>query len=143
MSYLSRVRAPLLLLAAFSQCVLAQGEPRAPLHGVSAVRIANYGAPSVLVEARTQVDAVVQELNAVRSKTGRRGDTKLACYSTLVLLKSGKPLGTYRIRPDYVVERPVEKGESIYSFVVGDADLSRIRKMLSEIPPAKCGLPTE
>jgi hypothetical protein len=143
MSYLSRVRAPILLLAVVSQCALAQGEARAPLHGVSAVRIANYGAPSVLVEARSQVEAVVHELNAVRLKAGRRGDTKLNCYSTLVLLKSGKPLGTYRVRPDYVVERPVEKGESIYSFVVGEADLPRIRKLLSEIPPAKCGLPAE
>ena len=139
---------PTRYLAAFAVALhaagaLAQGAPRPPIHGVSAVRIANYSAPSVLVEGRAQVDAVVHELNAVRAKAGRRGDTRLACYSTLVLLKAGKPMGTFRVTAEYVVERPVEKGEPIMSFVVGSADLPRIGQLLAEIPPNRCKPPAE
>ena len=115
----------------------AATDQRAPLKGVSAVRIANYGAPSVMVEGREQVNAIVDELNELRNKSWRRGDTKISCYSTIVLLRGGKLVGQLRVRPDYVVERPVEKGQSSYSLALGEADLPRLRKLLTEIPPAK------
>ena len=114
----------------------AVAEPRPALTGVTSFRIANYGAPSTVVTSREQVSAVVGELNQVRKKDWQRGEAKLSCYSTLVLLRGEKKVvGEFRIRPDGMVERPVEKGQSSYSLLIGPDDLPRISKLLQEIAP--------
>ena len=114
----------------------ASAEQRPPLKGVSVVRIANYGAPSVLVE-RQQVRAIVEELNRLRNRDWRRGDTKLSCYSTIVLLQGTKKVAEFRVGLDHIVERPVEKGQSIGSLAIDRADLSVLARLLAEIPAAK------
>jgi len=110
----------------------AAAEPRPPLEGVSALRIANYGAPSVLLEGRDKVGPLVSELNAMRKRTWQRVDTKLPCYSTLIVMKGKKTIATYRIG----AEALVEKSEGTYSLAVPLADMPRIAKLLTEIPLA-------
>ena len=124
-------------LAVQATAVAAQ-EQRATFSGVSAVRIANYGSPSVLLESRDKVAPIVSELNGLAKKSWRRGDAKLACYSTIVLLKGTKQVGQLRVTSDLVVERPVEKGQTSYNLAIGEADIPRLRKMLAEILPPKC-----
>ena len=124
----------LMLLAASA----AMAEPRPPLTGVTSFRIANYGAPSTVVNSREQVSAVVGELNLVRKKDWQRGEAKLSCYSTLILLRGEKKVvGEFRIRPDGMVERPVEKGQSSYSLLISPDDLPKIAKLLEGIAPMK------
>jgi hypothetical protein len=116
----------------------AAADQRPPLKAVSAIRLGNYGSPSVMIEAREQVRQIVNELNALRSKPWRQGDTKLSCYATLVLLDKGKPVGLFRLTPDVVVERPSEKGQTSYSLAVTDTDTPRLRRLLTEIAAPKC-----
>ena len=123
-------------LLAHGACAAAAGE-RPALRGVSAIRIANYGAPSVLFEGRDKFGPIVSELNALRGKAWRGGDTKLACYSTLVLMSGKKTLGTFRIRPEHIVEREGAKGVPIYSLALEAGEIPRLSKLLTEIPPAK------
>ena len=117
-------------------CVLfaavAAAEPRPPLEAVSAVRIGNYGAPSVLLEGRDKVGPVVSELNAMRKRSWQRGEPKLPCYSTLIVLKGKKTAAVYRIGADAIVE----KSEGTYSIAVPLAEMPRIAKLLTEIPLA-------
>ena len=131
------VRALILVgLLALSTSALA--EPRPRLQGVSAARIANYNAPSVLFETRDEVRAVVEDLNELRRrKDWQRGEAKVACYSTVVLTSGKKRLGEFRVTPEAIVERPVEKGQSSYSLVIGPGDLPRLARMLADILPAK------
>ena len=131
-----------LCLALYSAASIA--ETRLPLKGVTAMRIANYGAPSVLVEARDRIAPIVEELNGLRAKTWRAGDTKLRCYSTVIFLSGKKTVGHFRVRPETVVDRQVEKGESAYSLDVNAAELPRLHKALAAIPPARtCTPPKE
>jgi hypothetical protein len=110
---------------------LACAEPRPPLDGVSAVRIANYGAPSVLLQGR-EVGPLVSDLNAMRKRSWQRGEPKLPCYSTLVVLKGKKTVAVYRIGAEAIVE----KSEGTYSLAVPLAEMPRIAKVLTEIPLA-------
>jgi len=120
-------------------CAVA-ADPRPPLKGVTALRIANYGAPSVLVEGREKVSPIIEELNGLRGRSWLRGDAKMTCYSTLVLLSGSRTGATIRIRPDLIVERSAEKGQPIYRLALEPGDLPRMRQLLTEIPPAKdCG----
>ena len=116
---------------------LAAPNDRPVLTGVTAVRAANYGAPSRLVEQRAQVDSIVEEFSQLRKKSWRRADTKMRCYATVVLLEGTKPVATFRVRPDVVVEKPVEKGGSTYSLKVADTDMPVLTKLLGEIPIVK------
>jgi hypothetical protein len=115
----------------------AAADQRPALTGVSSVRIANYGSPSVLLEGRDKVGPIIGELNALRRKPWQGGDTKLACYSTLVVMSGKKTLGTFRIRPEHIVEREGAKGIPIYSLAIDTGEIPRIGKLLTEIPPAK------
>lgn len=115
----------------------AAAEQRPALRGVSSVRIANYGAPSVLREGREQVRAIVDELNQLRRKDWSRSDAKVACYSTVVLMSGKKRAGEFRVTADAVVERPVEKGQAIYSVAISPADIPSLSRQLAEILPAK------
>lgn len=115
---------------------IAAGE-RPALRGVSAIRIANYNSPSVLYESRDKVGPVVGELNALRRRAWEGGDTKLACYSTLVVLSGKKTLGTFRILPGHIVEREGQRGTPIYSLALEPGDLPRLSELLAKIPPAK------
>lgn len=63
-------RRALVPLLAGLVAVNAAAEPRPALGGVSAVRIANYGAPSVLIEKRDEVRAILEELNRLRGPGG-------------------------------------------------------------------------
>lgn len=116
---------------------MAAAEERPALKDVSTVRIANYGIPSTVIQDREQVRSVVDELRQLRSKAWRRADTKLSCYATLTLLGGTRTVTIFRIRPDFVVERPQGKGQSIYSLAVSQADLPRISALLAAVPPAK------
>jgi hypothetical protein len=115
----------------------AAADQRPALTGVSSVRIANYGSPSVLLEGRDKVGPIIGELNALRRKPWQGGDTRLACYSTLVVMSGKKTLGTFRIRPEHIVEREGAKGVPIYSLAIDAGEIPRIGKLLTEIPPAK------
>ena len=131
-----------LCLALHSAASIA--DTRVPLKGVSAMRIANYGAPSVLVEARERIAPIVQELNGLRSKAWRAGETKLHCYSTVIFLSGKKTIGHFRVRPEALVDRQVEKGQSAYSLELSAAELPRLHKALAAIAPARtCTPPTE
>jgi hypothetical protein len=111
--------------------------PRPALQAVSSIRIANYGAPSVLLEGRDKVGPVISELNALRKKDWRGGDTRQECYSTVVVYSGKKTLGTFRLRPDNIVEREGAKGTPIFSLTIGSGDLPRLSQLLTEIAPAK------
>ncbi len=116
---------------------VAAAEP--PLKGISSIRVANYGAPSVLLKERSQVSEIVGELASLRGKPWVHGDRRLACYSTIVLLSGTKTVAMFRFTPEYVVERPVEKGQSSSSLAIGESDLPVLRKVLAQdTPPAKC-----
>lgn len=135
---------PLVVLCLALHSAAGLAESRLPLKGVSAIRIANYGAPSVLVEGRDRIRPIVDELNALSGKSWRAGDTKLQCYSTVIFLGGKKTIGHFRVRPESVVDRPVEKGQSAYSLDVNAAELPRLTGILSEIPPARtCTPPKE
>jgi len=125
------------LLAALLAAGAVAAEPRPALKDVSAVRMNNYGAPSRLFEAREQVAAIVDELNALRAKRWKKGDTKLKCYATVVLMAGTVRLAMFRVGPQYVVERPLEKGDSSYSLAVTEADRPQIAKLLTEVPAGR------
>lgn len=112
-------------------------EARSALRGVSSIRVANYNQPSTIINAREQLNAIVGELNQLRRRPWKRGDAKIACYATMVLLQGTKRVGEFRIRTDLVVERPVEKGQGSYNLDVAQADLPAIAGLLAAIPPAK------
>jgi hypothetical protein len=124
-------------LALTVHLAIAAPDGRAPLEGVSAVRAANYGAPSKLVQQRDEVAPIMGELSELRKKRWRKGDTKMRCYATVVLLAGNRQVAMFRIRPDQIVERPVEKGESSYSLELAETDLPQLRKLLGEIPKSK------
>ena len=126
----------LLSTALLSAAGLAAADPRPPLEGVTSVRIANYGAPSVLLDKRADIDGVVSDLNGMRKRSWQRGDSKLACYSTLVVFKGKRTAALYRIGADTIVERSQEKGESSYHLAVPLGEMPRIAKLLTEIPLA-------
>ncbi len=125
---------PILVFLAVSSSAMAQ---RQAITGVSSLRIANYGAPSTVIKDRLTISDVVDELNGLRKKAWQRGETRLSCYSTLVLLRGEKRIGEFRIRPDGIVERPVEKGQSSQSLALAPGDLPRIARLLTEIGPMK------
>jgi len=112
-------------------------EQRPQLKDVSAIRVANYGTPSTVIQDRAQVNAIVDELRQLRSRTWRRADTRFSCYATLVLLSGSRPVALFRVGPELVVERPQEKGQSSYSLAIGQADLPRINTLLAGLAPAK------
>jgi hypothetical protein len=107
------------------------------LQGVSSVRIANYGAPSVLLESRDKFSPILGELNALRRKAWRSGDTKLECYSTVVVYSGKKTLTTYRIRPDHAVEREGARGVPAWSLAIEPGDIPNLSRQLQDIAPAK------
>ena len=125
-----------LILLTVSAGAMAQ-ESRPSLGGVSSARIANYNAPSVLYEGREQVRAIVEDLNQLRRKAWTRGEAKLACYSTIILMRGKQKVGEFRVRSDGVVDRGVEKNQATYSITPGPEDLPRLHKMLADIAPAK------
>ncbi len=116
---------------------MAVAEDRTALKDVSTVRIANYGIPSTVIQDREKVRSIVEELRQLRNKAWRRADTQFSCYATLSLHSETRTVTIFRIRPDFVVERPQGKGQSIYSLAVNQADLPRISALLAAIPPAK------
>lgn len=116
----------------------AAAEQRPPLPAASAIRVGNYGSPSVTIESRDQLRPILSELNALRAKSWNQGEAKLNCYATLVLLDKGKPVGLLRIRPDYIVERATGKGQASYTLAISEADTPRLTKLLSEITAPKC-----
>jgi hypothetical protein len=125
-----------LALGLFVPAVLAQ-EERPQIKDVSSVRIANYNTPSSVIHDRAQLNALVAELRQLRGKAWQRSDAKLSCYATLVLLRGEKTVTLFRVGAEQVVERAPGKGQSTYSLPLDAADLPRIRRLLTEIPPAK------
>lgn len=115
--------------------VQAEGRPR--LAGASAVRIANYNSPSVLLEKRDDVRSIVEDLNQLRKRDWSRSEAKVSCYSTIVLTSGKKRVGEFRVAADAIVEKPVEKGASTYSLPLEVSDLPALRRHLAEILPAK------
>ena len=112
-------------------------EERPQLTAVSVVRIANYNTPSTVIQDRAQVNAIVGELRQLRGKTWNRADAKISCYATLVLMSGTKTVTLVRVGTETVIERAPGKGQSTYSLAAGQADLPKIHKLLTEIPPAK------
>jgi hypothetical protein len=128
------VAAFLVLIAGLSSAFAAE-----PLKGISSIRVSNYGAPSVLLKERAQVAEIVGELNSLRGKPWVHGDRRLACYSTIVFMAGTKTVAMFRVTPEYVVEQPVEKGQSRSALAIGETDLPALRKVLAQdTPAAKC-----
>ncbi len=134
-----RVRAFVVVTVALTlRCVSAIGaEERPQLTGVSIVRVANYGTPSTVIHDRERVSAIASELRQLRGKAWRRGDSKLSCYATLVLVSGTKTVTLFRIGREAVVERAPGKRQSTYSVAIDPADLPRIGPLLKSIPPPK------
>lgn len=118
----------------------AAAQDKPALKGVSGVRVANYGAPSKLLESKGDVNAVLEELGKLRSKPWPRREARLTCYASVILLNGKKELTTFRIKPDTIVERVPEKGgqATYYSLAIAEADIPLISKLLQDAPPAKC-----
>ena len=134
-----RIRAVALValgLVVQSAGAIAQ-EERPQIKDVSSVLIANYNTPSTVIQDRAQINAIVGELRQLRGKAWNRADAKLSCYATLVLLSGTKTVTLIRVGAEYVVERAPGKGQSTYSLAAGQADLPKIHRLLTEIPPAK------
>jgi hypothetical protein len=127
-----------LLISCAVTAAAAQDKPA--LKGVSGVRVANYGAPSKLLESKADVNAILDELGKLRSKPWPRREARLTCYASVILMSGKKELTTFRIKPDTIVERVPEKGgqATYYSLALGEADLPLISKLLQDAPPAKC-----
>jgi hypothetical protein len=125
---------PILVLALAGN---AAAEPRPRLSGASAVRIANYNAPSVLLEKRDDVRSIMEDLNHLRKREWSRSEAKVTCYSTIVLTSGKKRVGEFRVGADAIVERPVEKGAASWSLALEGGDLPALRRHLAEILPAK------
>lgn len=126
------------MLAVLLQSAAATAQsPRPALQGVSAVRIANYGSPSVLLESRDKFGPILGELNALRRKPWRGGDTRQECYSTVVVYSGKKTLATFRVRPDSVVEREGARGVPVYSLGIGAEDIPQLTRQLADIVPPK------
>lgn len=125
--------AGLLLLSA-----TAAAEPRPPLPAVSALRVGNYGSPSVTIEGGEQLRALVRELNALRGKSWRAGEPQLKCYATVVLLAKNRQVGLYRVRSEAIVERGIGKGQASYTLDIAEGDAPRMTRLLAEIAPPKC-----
>jgi len=130
----STLMAAVLLLAGAD--ALAQQRPA--LRGVSSVRIANYGAPSLVLNKREEIQDLLDEVNGLRRKEWRRGDTSLNCYSTVVFMSGQKRVAEFRVRPDTVVERPVDKAQSAHTLLINPADIPRLSELLSRAKPATC-----
>ena len=127
-----------LVFACFASLVLAQERP--PLKGASAVRISNYGAPSKLIEAKEEVDALVAEFEELRAKRWRQADLRMRCYATVQFMNGSKIITVFRVRPEYVLERAPDKAVATYSLHTTEADLPKLRQLLIEVPPSKdCG----
>jgi hypothetical protein len=126
-------------LAAFRSAGAAAAEaPQPPLKDATAVRLANYGAPSVPIHSREDLRAVLEELRQLRGKSWRRGDTKLECYSSVTLMNKNRILTVFRVTPDTVVERIFSKGQATsYSLAIDAAELLKTAALLAEAPPPK------
>ena len=115
-------------------------DQRPTLKGISAVRIANYGAPSKLIQERAEVRAIVEDLGDLRKRQWTRVDhTTMRCYSTVVLMSGRKPVATFRVKANQVVEiQQLDKSRQAASGVdIGEVELLYLKKLLSEIAPAK------
>jgi len=128
-------------LVALAPVFLAAGaiaqDERPQLNDVSAVRIANYGMPSTVIADRKEVNSIVGELRQLRGKAWRKGEARISCYATLVLLRGERPVALFRVRPDFVVERPQGKGQWTYSLATESSDLPHIAALMAAIPPPK------
>jgi hypothetical protein len=91
----------------------------------------------VLLEGRDKFGPIVRELNALRKKPWRGGDTRQDCYSTVVVYAGKKTLSTFRIRPDSIVEREGTRGVPVYSLAIEPGDLQQLTGQLADITPAK------
>ena len=132
-----RIHAIASLMLGLAATGTAIADQRPPLSAVSAVRIGNYGAPSVTVSGQ-QARRIVDELNALRKKDWRPGEARLSCYATVVMLKGTKTAGLLRVGREFIVERTLGKGQSSYSLQIENADAAQLKKLLSEIAPPKC-----
>ena len=109
-----------------------------PLKDISAVRVANYGAPSAPVKAREDLRAVLDELRQLRGRPWRRGDTPQSCYSSVTLMNGNRILTVFRVTPEAVVERVFVKGQAAsFSLAVEPAELLKTNALLADAPPAK------
>lgn len=113
---------------------LAQDRPT--LKDATAVRLSNYGAPSKLFEGK-EAKEIIGELEDLRGKRWRQADLKMRCYATAQLLNGTKTITYFRIRPEYVVERPQDQKVPTYNMQITEADLPKLRKLLADVPPSK------
>ena len=124
----------LLALGLASGTAIAQERPS--LKEATAVRLANYGAPSKLFEGAA-AKAIIAELEDLRGKRWRQADLKMRCYATAQLMHGSKTITYFRIRPEYVVERAQDNKVPTFNLQITEADLPKLRKFLAEVPPSK------
>lgn len=128
----------IVLAAAASPAVAAVDLEQPPLSGVTAVRLANYGAPSVPIASREDLKLVLEELRQLRGKSWRRGDTPLECYSSVIVIAGKRTLTVFRVAAGAVVERVFVRGQAAsYSLPVEPEELLKTNALLAEAPPAK------
>jgi len=127
------------LLAAAFWAGAASAQDRPALKDATAVRLANYGAPSKLFEGK-EAKEIIAELEELRGKRWRQAELKMRCYATVQLLNGTRTITYFRIRPEYVVERAQDLKVPTYNMQITEADLPKVRKLLAEVPPSKdCG----
>lgn len=127
----------LLALGLAAGHALAQERPA--LKEATAVRLANYGAPSKLFEGK-QAREIIAELEELRGKRWRQAELKMRCYATAQLMNGTKTITYFRIRPEYVVERAQDLRVPTYNMQITETDLPKLRQLLTEVPPSKdCG----
>lgn len=144
------MRAAALALILLAHGAAARAAPpdlsQPPLSEVTAIRLANYGAPSVPIAGRSDVKLVLDELRQLRGKPWRRGDTPQECYSSVIVMAGKRTLTVFRVTASAVVERVFVRGQAAsYSLAVEPEELLKTNALLAEAPPAKgcAGEPTE
>ena len=134
----ARVALSVLAAAAAPFVAAADHLEQPPLSGVTAIRLANYGAPSVPIASREDLKLVLEELRQLRGKSWRRGDTPLECYSSVIVMAGKRTLTVFRVAAGAVVERVFVRGQAAsYSLAVEPEELLKTNTLLMEAPPAK------
>jgi hypothetical protein len=116
--------------------VAAAAQERPSLKEATSVRLSQYGSPSRLYEGQ-EAKEIIAELEELRGKRWRQAELRMRCYATAQVLNGTKTVTYFRIRPEYVVERPQDTKVPTYNMQITEADLPKVRKLLADVPPSK------
>jgi len=133
---MSRHTAIVLLTLGLTAGTAAIAQERPSLKEATSVRLSHYGAPSKLYEGQ-EAKEIIAELEELRGKRWRQAELRMRCYATAQVLNGTRTITYFRIRPEYVVERPQDTKVPTYNLQITEADLPKVRKLLADVPPSK------